>query len=119
MAESLREQHCRACEGGIPPLDEAACRRQLTELDARWQLMPPNLAIQARFCFRNFHQVMAFVNAVADVAHQQDHHPEIQLAYRECTVSWTTHAASGLTLNDFICAARTDALLSRPTPEHA
>jgi 4a-hydroxytetrahydrobiopterin dehydratase len=51
---------------------------------------------------------MAFVNAVAQIAHAQDHHPDMQVSYNRCTISWSTHSVQGLSINDFICAARTD-----------
>ena len=53
---------------------------------------------------------MAFVNAVAWVAHQQDHHPDLEVGYNRCKIVYTTHAVGGLSLNDFICAAHIDAL---------
>ncbi len=68
------------------------------------------LAIARRFEFSNFHEVMAFANAVAWIAHQCDHHPELQLGYRHCTVAWRTHDAGGITRTDFDCAARVDTL---------
>ena len=54
---------------------------------------------------------MAFVNAVAWIAHRQDHHPDMTLGFGHCELRYTTHSADGLTLKDFICAARVDALL--------
>jgi 4a-hydroxytetrahydrobiopterin dehydratase len=76
----------------------------------QWQVTDKQLV--RHFGFKDFHQTMAFVNAVAWVVHQQDHHPDLQLSYKQCVVSFSTHSAGGLTLNDFICAARVDALLS-------
>ncbi len=59
---------------------------------------------------KDFHHTMAFVNAVAWVAHQQDHHPDMLVGYNRCTLRWSTHSVGGLSINDFICAARVDAL---------
>lgn len=70
-----------------------------------------DLAITRRFEFAGFHEVMAFANAVAWIAQQRDHHPELLLSYRHCTVRWRTHDAGGLTPADFECAAQVDALL--------
>jgi 4a-hydroxytetrahydrobiopterin dehydratase len=53
---------------------------------------------------------MAFVNAVASIAHREDHHPDLSVHYDRCVVAWSTHSAGGVTLNDLICAARTDAV---------
>lgn len=75
-----------------------------------WQPDPERKLIARRFGFDNFYQVMAFVNAVAEIAHAQDHHPEMMVGYDACTVSYSTHSAGGLTLNDFICAAQISAL---------
>ncbi len=63
--------------------------------------------------FSNYYQTMAFVNAVAWIAHQADHHPDLEVSYKSCTVRYTTHAIDGLSLNDFICAARIERLQSR------
>lgn len=68
------------------------------------------LAISRRYEFSNFHEVMAFANAVAWVAQQRDHHPDMLLSYRHCTVSWRTHDAGGITRIDFECAAQVDEL---------
>lgn len=71
----------------------------------------PELAIEKRFDFPDFHQSMAFANAVAFIAQRQDHHPELVVAYRHCTVRWRSHDAGGITRADFECAAQVDALL--------
>jgi len=75
-----------------------------------WLPDPEHQLIARRFGFDNFYQVMAFVNAVAEIAHAQDHHPEMLVSFDACTVSFSTHSAQGLTLNDFICAAQVGAL---------
>ena len=75
-----------------------------------WLPDPEKKLIARRFAFANFYQTMAFVDAVADIAHAQDHHPEMMVSFDACTVSFTTHSAGGLTINDFICAAQVAAL---------
>ena len=75
-----------------------------------WSADPDSRLIAKRFSFENFYQVMAFVNAVAEVAHAQDHHPEMHVGFNACTLSYSTHSAQGLTANDFICAAQVSAL---------
>ena len=75
-----------------------------------WQLDDNTKSIQRQFKFKNFHDTMTFVNAVAWIAHQQDHHPDLNVGYNRCTVHYSTHSAGGLSENDFICAARIDAL---------
>jgi 4a-hydroxytetrahydrobiopterin dehydratase len=68
-------------------------------------------ALEKSFEFADFHQTMAFVNAVAFMAHREDHHPELQLSYKRCTVRWQTHDVAALSASDFFCAAKVDALL--------
>jgi 4a-hydroxytetrahydrobiopterin dehydratase len=68
-------------------------------------------AIARRFTFADFHHTIAFVNAVAWIAHREDHHPDLDVGYDHCAVTWSTHSAGGLTRNDFICAARVEALV--------
>jgi 4a-hydroxytetrahydrobiopterin dehydratase len=104
----LSSRHCRPCEGGTPPLGKEAAARFLASL-AGWELQDG--AITRRFEFRNFYQTMAFVNAVAWIAHGEDHHPDLEVSYRSCLVKYSTHAVGGLSENDFICAARVDALM--------
>ena len=112
MSRSLKDQRCQACEGGIPPLGADEISAHLSQLSPDWTLAADQRSISARFSFRDYYRTCAFVNAVAWIAHRENHHPDISFGYRECTVSWTTHAASGLTLNDFICAAKIDDLIA-------
>lgn len=110
MENALREQRCQPCEGDVPPLPADDLARHRAGLSARWTLDAEQRCLSADFSFRNYYQVQAFINAVAWIAHGENHHPDIHFGYRNATVSWTTHAAGGLTLNDFICAAKVDAL---------
>ncbi|MEQ1519344.1 MAG: 4a-hydroxytetrahydrobiopterin dehydratase [Usitatibacteraceae bacterium] len=68
--------------------------------------------IRKTFPFKNYHQTIAFVNASATVSHREDHHPDLGVHFNKCVVSYSTHDAGGITLNDFICAAKLDALQS-------
>jgi 4a-hydroxytetrahydrobiopterin dehydratase len=61
--------------------------------------------------FADFYETIAFVNALAYIANQEDHHPDLAVSYNKCSVEFTTHDAGGLTENDFICAARINALI--------
>ncbi|SDH45490.1 MULTISPECIES: 4a-hydroxytetrahydrobiopterin dehydratase [unclassified Duganella] len=63
-----------------------------------------------RYAFKNYYHTMAFVNALAYLSHNEDHHPEMTVSYNTCIVRYDTHSAHGLTNNDFICAAKADAL---------
>lgn len=67
-------------------------------------------AIAKEFRFRNFDATMAFVNAVADIAREQDHHPDLEVGYSRVKVTYSTHSAGGLTERDFAAAARVEPL---------
>jgi len=69
------------------------------------------LAIEKTYAFKSYLQTIAFVNAVAFLAEQSDHHPELRVGYKTCSVRWNTHDVKGLSLSDFECAAKVDALL--------
>jgi 4a-hydroxytetrahydrobiopterin dehydratase len=69
-------------------------------------------AIIKTYRFADYHRTMAFVNAVAWIAHRADHHPDLTVGYNQCTVAYTTHSAGGLSGKDFACAAQVDALLA-------
>ena len=97
------------CDPKAALLDNDTRSRVLAALPG-WSLDPEAQLIARRFGFDNFYQVMAFVDAVAEIAHAQDHHPEMLVGYNVCTVSYTTHSRGGLTLNDAICAAQVSAL---------
>ena len=70
----------------------------------------PELVIEKTYSFENYYQTMAFVNALAFIAHAQDHHPHLSVQFKRCVVRFNTHDVAGLTLRDFDCAARLDAL---------
>ncbi len=76
-----------------------------------WEILDEGQSIRRIFTFQNHYEVMAFVNAVAWISHTEDHHPHQAVGYSRCELSYTTHAVEGLTENDFICAAKVDALL--------
>lgn len=108
-AGDLASRHCTPCEGGVPPLDAQEVERYLATVSG-WE--HAGNAISKRFDFKNYCQTMGFVNAVAWIAQSQGHHPDLEVSYRSCRVSFTTHALGGLSENDFICAARVDSLLT-------
>ena len=106
----LTSKHCVPCEGGVDPLDATAASALLEQV-GDWQMNADTNEISRTFRFKNYYQTMAFVNALAWVAHQEDHHPDLEVGYSQCKVRYSTHAIGGLSENDFICAARIDALL--------
>lgn len=105
----LRERHCNPISKGSPRLDEQQIHDLLQQVP-QWSLAASRAAIHREYHFRNFHETMSFVNAVAWVAHTQDHHPDLEVGYSRCKIIYTTHSVAGLSLNDFICAAHIDAL---------
>lgn len=105
---SLESRHCKPCEGGMPPMSREEAERMLATLPG-WELQ--DHAIARSFEFKNFYQTISFVNAVAWIANSEDHHPDLEVSYRNCRVRYSTHAVGGLSENDFICAARINALL--------
>ena len=107
----LHEQHCEPIRKGTPHLNEEQLHEYLKEVP-QWSLTSSHAAIHREFHFKNYYETMAFVNAVAWVAHQQDHHPDLEISYSRCKIVYSTHTVGGLSLNDFICAAHIDVLLS-------
>ena len=103
----LTDKQCKPCEGGMPPLTQQEINALLKQLDG-W--VQHNGLIGKTFDFKNYYQAMAFVNAVAWLSHREDHHPDMTVGYNKCHVQYTTHAVNGLSENDFICAAKVDAL---------
>jgi len=109
--EELRSQQCLPRKGAEHALNNARCDSLLPSLPG-WSLESDHSGISKQFHFKNFHETMAFMNAIAWVAHQQDHHPDVKLGYNYCFVRYSTHDVGGLSLNDFICAAKVEALFS-------
>lgn len=103
---ALAAMHCRA---GAPRLGHDELAAHLAHLPG-WTIA--GSAIEKTFAFANYHETIAFVNAVAFVAHREDHHPDLRVGYGECTVAYGTHSAGGVTLNDAICAARIERLFT-------
>ncbi len=104
---SLANRRCQPLEGQ-PAMGVADIEAHLVHAPG-WALVDG--AIQKRYDFPDYHRTMAFVNALAWVAHVEDHHPDLLVSYSGCTVRFNTHSVSGLSINDFICAAKVDALL--------
>ena len=95
------------CRPGAPRLGLDEINEHLATL-AGWSFT--NNHIEKTFRFASFHETMAFVNAVAYVAHRADHHPDLAVGYNRCSVTYTTHDAGGVTVNDCICAAKVERL---------
>ena len=107
---ALSEQRCKPCEGGVAPLSLAEAQVLMGQLSDVWKLAADGRSIRGEWKFRNFYHAMSFVNAVAHIANAEDHHPDLEVGYGYCRMTYNTHAIGGLSQNDFICAAKVDAL---------
>jgi 4a-hydroxytetrahydrobiopterin dehydratase len=107
----LTDKHCKPCEGGVEPLNAEQAGELLKNLHTDWSIAEDGKETSRTYRFKNYYQTMAFVNALAWIAHSEDHHPDIEVGYNRCHVRYSTHAIGGLSENDFICAAKIDALL--------
>jgi len=106
----LTAKHCKPCEGGVEPMSAEEARDMLGRV-GDWELDDAGKTIGRGFKFKNYYEAMAFVNALAWIAHREDHHPDLEVGYNRVHVAFSTHAIGGLSENDFICAAKIDALL--------
>ena len=107
MAPELAALSTLNCRPGAPLLS-------VTELSQRLRALPgweyEDNRLTKTFRFADYYQTLAFVNAVAYIAHRQDHHPDLAVGYDYCNVTYSTHSIGGLSVNDFICAAKLDRL---------
>ncbi|MBA2651968.1 MAG: 4a-hydroxytetrahydrobiopterin dehydratase [Tatlockia sp.] len=109
MKSDLSQKHCESCEGIGQALNSEQIKNLMPQLDNNWQVVADK-EIKRSFSFANFYETMAFVNALAWIANRENHHPDLEVGYNYCHVSFMTHALKGLTHNDFICAAKMDEL---------
>jgi 4a-hydroxytetrahydrobiopterin dehydratase len=105
--DTLASRRCVPQHG--PALARDAAENLLKQL-ASWTMNAEAKEIRQTFAFKNYYETMAFVNAVAWIAHHQDHHPDMTVGYNKATVVFSTHSVGGLSENDFISAAKIDAL---------
>ena len=103
----LAARRCKPCEGGMAPLTPAQAQELLRQLSG-WTLAADAKTLRREFVFKDFYCTMSFVNALAHVANIEDHHPDLEVGYNYCHVTYTTHAVGGLSENDFVCAAKID-----------
>ncbi len=94
----------------MPALSLAEAVALRDELHAEWRITADAKTLVRAFKFRDFYRTMSFVNAVAHIANIEDHHPDLEVGYGCCEVTFATHAIGGLSQNDFICAAKVDLL---------
>jgi 4a-hydroxytetrahydrobiopterin dehydratase len=108
----LVAKRCVPCKADTPRVAPEEVTRLLSGLPGYKADMLVG-SISKVYEFDDFYETMAFVNALAYVAHVEDHHPDLAVSYNRCAVTFTTHAIGGLSENDFICAAKIEALVRR------
>ena len=101
-------QKCQALEG-TRAMEPGVIADHLAQVEG-WRLNQG--AIEKSFAFKNFYETVAFVNALAWICNTEDHHPDLSVSYNRCIVRFNTHSVGGISLNDFICAAKVNALVA-------
>jgi 4a-hydroxytetrahydrobiopterin dehydratase len=105
---ALRDRSCQPLTGA--PMDPTDARALLSQLQQGWRIADDGKSLHRAFAFADFADALSLANAVGWIANSEDHHPEIELGWGYCRVAYSTHSVGGLTVNDFICAAKIDAL---------
>lgn len=107
---ALSQKRCLPCEGGVEPLAKDKIDQLLKQLPD-WKIDKEYKRIAREFSFNAYSKVILFVNAIAWIAENEGHHPDLEVSYSRCYVTYSTHAIDGLSENDFICAAKVNALI--------
>jgi 4a-hydroxytetrahydrobiopterin dehydratase len=113
--DTLVNKKCIPCHGGVSALSADEAQKMLSRLlsgagEGGWQIVEGGKALKREFKFADFYRAMSFVNAVGHIANAEDHHPDIECGWGYARIRYQTHAIGGLHENDFICAAKIDAL---------
>jgi 4a-hydroxytetrahydrobiopterin dehydratase len=113
--DTLVNKKCVPCHGGVSALSAEEAKKMQSRLlsgsgSNGWQIVEDGKALRREFKFADFYRAMSFVNAVAHIANAEDHHPDIECGWGYVRIRYQTHAIGGLHENDFICAAKIDAL---------
>lgn len=109
MDSSLTQKHCVPCEGGTVPMFKPEAEEMMTQVP-EWQLWPDGKMISREFTFKNFADAFAFATKVAAIAEEEQHHPDMLVGWGKVGIELSTHAIGGLSENDFILAAKIDAI---------
>lgn len=107
--EDLISSHCKPLRGSEFMLDSQQVEAFLVLLPD-WSLVEHGRALRREFSFADYYRTLAFVNALAFIAHSEDHHPDLGVHYNRCVVRYSTHDVGGISANDFICAAKAERL---------
>lgn len=114
-SESLRGKKCLPCEGGVPVISAVDAVGFLQAIP-QWSLSVDAKSISRSMQCRNFVEAVQWINRIAELAEAEQHHPDLHLTgYRKLRIELTTHAIGGLSENDFILAAKVDAIVDRPS----
>ena len=108
--KELSEKKCAPCEGGVEPLKPAKAKLLAKQLHKDWKIAKDSKRLTRSLKFKDFYRTMSFVNALSHIANTEDHHPDMEVGYGYCRVTFSTHSIGGLSVNDFICAAKLDRL---------
>ncbi|MBI4310954.1 MAG: 4a-hydroxytetrahydrobiopterin dehydratase [Chloroflexi bacterium] len=111
MTQQLTQLKCEPCRGDTPPFTQEEIAVYLPQVSGEWQVVD-DTKLRRIFTWRGFLRSMLFVNALAYLAEQEGHHPDMHISYNRVTVELTTHAIGGLSRNDFILAAKIDQLVA-------
>ena len=106
----LSKKKCVPCEGGVDPLNPDQAQELLKELSDEWMLIDQCRMLARTFVFKDFKGALAFANKVGAIAEEEGHHPDMTIGWGNLGVELTTHAIGGLSMNDFIVAAKIDEL---------
>jgi 4a-hydroxytetrahydrobiopterin dehydratase len=106
---SLEEKRCVPCQGGIPPMGKEEAERRMADIPG-WELIEDDRKLSRTFRFSNFVEAQEFARRVGEVSEAENHHPVISYSWGWCTVIFFTHEIGGLHENDFIMAAKVNAL---------
>jgi 4a-hydroxytetrahydrobiopterin dehydratase len=106
----LAQQKCVPCAGGVPSLGSEEIERYKNQLASDWQIIDAHHLLKD-YTFKNFVEALAFTNQVGEVAEAEGHHPDITLAWGKVGIKIWTHKIDGLSMSDFILAAKIDRLV--------
>lgn len=107
--ESLAARSCQPMRGAEHRIDAQHAQARLADLPG-WELVEDGAALRKTFRFADYYRTLAYVNALAFIAHREDHHPDLGVHYDRCVVRYSTHDVGGLSENDFISAAKAERL---------
>ncbi len=107
--ENIQNKHCVPCEGTTAPLTKADAAETMKHVPG-WVLDNSGKQISRGFAFKDFKEAMVFVNKVGDIAEAEGHHPDIHVWWNKVRLDLSTHAIGGLSTNDFILAAKVNAI---------